>query len=129
MSQGFWTTDDFEVFSIEGLEYRMNALQTQYSTKVRTNWSTDFRPTYHLREQVNFSLMSQSMHGEQSIRRTTAGLHLHRQNEDIRHCPISKSDYGGHICSSFSRSFMKIQTKKALLKGLGKNVKRHYILA
>jgi uncharacterized protein YktB (UPF0637 family) len=33
MSQGFWTTDDFEVFSIEGLEYRMNALQTRIQPK------------------------------------------------------------------------------------------------
>ncbi len=40
MTQGFWTTDDFEVFSIEGLEYRMNALQTKDSTEVRTNRST-----------------------------------------------------------------------------------------
>ena len=33
MSQGFWTTDDFEVFSIKGLEYRMNALQTKIQPK------------------------------------------------------------------------------------------------
>ena len=33
MSQGFWTTNDFEVFSIEGLEYRMNALQTRIQPK------------------------------------------------------------------------------------------------
>lgn len=33
MTQGYWTTDDFNVFSIEGLEYRMNALQTKIQPK------------------------------------------------------------------------------------------------
>ncbi|MFC5602928.1 YktB family protein [Sporosarcina koreensis] len=33
MTQGFWTTDDFNVFSIEGLEHRMNALQTKIQPK------------------------------------------------------------------------------------------------
>lgn len=33
MTQGFWTTDDFNVFSIEGLENRMNALQTKIQPK------------------------------------------------------------------------------------------------
>lgn len=31
--RGFWTTDDFNVFSIEGLENRMNALQTKIQPK------------------------------------------------------------------------------------------------
>ncbi|MCM3742702.1 DUF1054 domain-containing protein [Sporosarcina luteola] len=33
MAQGFWTIDDFNVFSIEGLEHRMHALQTQIQPK------------------------------------------------------------------------------------------------
>ena len=33
MTQGFWTADDFNVFSIEGLEHRMNALQTKIQPK------------------------------------------------------------------------------------------------
>jgi uncharacterized protein YktB (UPF0637 family) len=31
--QGYWTIDDFNVFSIEGLEHRMNALQTKIQPK------------------------------------------------------------------------------------------------
>ena len=33
MTQTFWTIDDFNVFSIEGLEHRMNALQTKIQPK------------------------------------------------------------------------------------------------
>ncbi|HEX5564289.1 MAG TPA: DUF1054 domain-containing protein [Sporosarcina sp.] len=33
MTQGFWTSDDFNVFSIEGLEHRMNGLQTKIQPK------------------------------------------------------------------------------------------------
>ncbi|WP_252503725.1 YktB family protein [Sporosarcina sp. Marseille-Q4943] len=33
MTQGFWTIDDFNVFSIEGLEHRMSALQTKIQPK------------------------------------------------------------------------------------------------
>ncbi|MCG7342733.1 DUF1054 domain-containing protein [Sporosarcina sp. ACRSL] len=33
MTKGFWTTDDFNVFSIDGLENRMNALQTRIQPK------------------------------------------------------------------------------------------------
>ncbi|WP_432359599.1 YktB family protein [Sporosarcina sp. UB5] len=33
MTRSFWTTDDFEVFSIAGLEKRMNALQTKIQPK------------------------------------------------------------------------------------------------
>lgn len=33
MTQAFWTNNDFNVFSIEGLEHRMNALQTKIQPK------------------------------------------------------------------------------------------------
>lgn len=33
MKQGFWTTEDFNVFSIDGLENRMNALQNRIQPK------------------------------------------------------------------------------------------------
>lgn len=36
MAQRFWTSEDFNVFSIEGLENRMNALQTNIQPKFET---------------------------------------------------------------------------------------------
>jgi len=33
LTQGFWAIDDFNVFSIEGLEHRMHALQTKIQPK------------------------------------------------------------------------------------------------
>ncbi|MCM3710071.1 YktB family protein [Sporosarcina luteola] len=66
MTQGFWTTDDFNVFSIEGLEHRMQALQTkiqpkfevigeQISTYLSSRGTGEFYPhvARHARRTVN----------------------------------------------------------------------------
>ncbi|WP_262172823.1 YktB family protein [Saccharococcus sp. Marseille-Q5394] len=66
MTQGFWTTEDFNVFSIEGLEHRMHALQTkiqpkfevigaQISTYLSSRGTGEFYPhvAKHARRTVN----------------------------------------------------------------------------
>ncbi|MGG0667169.1 DUF1054 domain-containing protein [Lederbergia citrisecunda] len=66
MTQGYWTNDDFNVFSIEGLEHRMNGLQTkiqpkfevvgeQISTYLSSRGTSEFFPhvAKHARRTVN----------------------------------------------------------------------------
>lgn len=66
MTQGYWTNEDFNVFSIDGLEHRMNALQTkiqpkfeligeQISTYLSSRGTSEFFPhvAKHARRTVN----------------------------------------------------------------------------
>jgi len=96
LTQGFWTIDEFNVFSIEGLEHRMNALQTKIqpkfeeigehlSTYLSSRGTGEFYPhiAKHARRTVNppndsWVAFAPAKRGYKSL-------------------PISKSDYGGHI--------------------------------
>ena len=64
MVNHFWEKDDFDVFSIEGLENRMEALQNRIQPKFELLVGI-LRIAFLPMGQMNFSHMSQNMQGEQ----------------------------------------------------------------
>jgi len=121
LTQGFWTADDFNVFSIEGLEHRMNALQTKIQPKFQV-----------IGEHISTYLSSRGTgeffpHVAKHARRTVnppndSWVAFAAAKRGYKALPISKSVYGERICSSFWPSFTRIRTRRELLKGLVKTL-------
>ena len=122
MSQGFWTTDDFEVFSIEGLEYRMNALQTKIQPKFE-----------HIGQQVSAYLSSRGTgeffpHVAKHARRTVnppndswvAFAPAKRGYKALPHFQIGL--WGTHLFIILAVIYEN-PDKKGIAERLGKNVK------
>lgn len=99
---------DFNVFTIDGLEERMEALRSRISTKLEAIAN-------HLEPDLS-SLSGDEMfvHVAKHARRTKIlrmihGLHWQAVREDIRNYHISRLVCGSLTYSSGLRSFMKVQ--------------------
>lgn len=111
MHKSFWEEKDFDVFTIDGLEKRMEALQARVQPKfellgrlfadhLSSHGTDEFYPhvAKHARRTVNPL--------------PTAGLPSLQQKGDIKRCLISRLAFGRRIYSSFWPSSMKTQIKR-----------------
>ncbi len=104
-----FTQEDFDVFTIPGLEPRMEALIGLVRPKLNL-LGERLSPALSVLCGEEMFLMSPSMPDGQSIRRLTHGLPLPIINAAIRRIPISRSDCSNRICSFSLRSFMNVRT-------------------
>ena len=115
------------LFSIDGLRKTDECACKHLSNQNLNTLGRHFADRLSAMVVMSFSLMLQNMREEQLIRRTIVGLHLHLQNEAIKHYRIFKSAYGGHIYSLLLAVIYENPDKKGIAERLEQNINSSYI--